>query len=162
MTTTALAFPPLRPKQKPRVIASAQPATPALAIFPTIPPRYGVIAVDYASPMLRAGEVAVYDELWADEQLVEGAIYVTEYQRPTANMSWEMWASLSPRSRLDVRRSLIIARRWGKDPSKWMAHPLAPTGNGMALCSDGPFEDFQLAGQIIGKVVGIYNPAAID
>jgi hypothetical protein len=162
--TNALApsFPPLRPKQQPRVISIATSKAAPLKIFSTVPPRFGVFPVEYDCPMFRAGEVAVYDEMWDHHPLEDGGIYIIEYQRPAAGMSWEAWGSFETRSRLDIRRSMITARRSARDPQHWNASPMAATnGRGMIIGTDGPYQDWQLAGQIIGKVVGIYNPAAI-
>ena len=148
----------------------------ALRIFPSIPPRHGVHAVEMNSVMFRAGEVAVYDELWASERqkngpvdtlLEPGCIYITETQRPVAMMSWEQWNERGTkygRSRLQTRRSIVRVERsrWKGAEDCWMIHPLASQSGGVFHCSDGPYDEIHLVDQIIGKVVGIYRPAPLD
>ena len=171
-----------RPRLRNIVVHPARPARidePAddrrgeLRIFNSILPRHGVIAVTENSLLFRVGEVAVYDELWSSgrdpEQPLfdEGGIYVVEYQRPTSSMSWEAWNDVGSRygrSRLDVSRSMVrIGRsRWPRSEDEWMIHPLRSQQAGVFLCSDGPFEDWNLADKVIGKVVGIYCPASLD
>jgi len=142
-----------------------------LELFQTIRPGFGLIRVEYDSVMFREGEVAVFDEQWTangrsypEPIFDEGGIYVTEYQRPGGGMSWEMWndnaTKYGARARLDIRRSMVrVARsRWRGCEDKWMIHPLARTSRGAFLCSDGPYDEFLLACQVIGKVVGIYRP----
>jgi hypothetical protein len=157
-------------------LSQCRAEVPALRIFTAVPPRFGVHPVDTNSVLFRAGDVAVFDELWASERqangpvdclLEDGAIYVTESQRPPAGMTWEMWwahrEGYCP-SRLEVRRSIVrVARsQWSGCQDKWMIHPLANRSGGIFHCSDGPYDAFQLTNQIVGKVVGIYCPAALS
>lgn len=166
---------PIAVRERPFATSAVAPVE-QLQIFGSIPPRFGVQAVELNSVMFRAGDVAVYDEMWAAERqahgpvdslLETGAIYVTESQRPVASMSWEMWwdgrKGYCP-SRLEVRRSVVRVGRcpWKGCEDRWMIHPLATQQRGVFLCSDGPYDEFQLVNQIIGKVVGIYCPAALE
>ena len=166
---------PLAVRERP-VAPAAVPTSEQLKIFASVPPRFGVQAVEQNSVLFRAGDVAVYDEMWAAERqahgpvdslLEAGAIYVTESQRPVASMSWEAWwdgrKGYCP-SLLEVRRSVVRVGRcnWKGVEDRWMIHPLANQQRGVFLCSDGPFDEIQLVNKIIGKVVGIYCPAALD
>lgn len=168
---------PAQPARMPQPpVGAPDAARDALRIFASIPPRYGVLPVDTNSAMFRVGEVAVFDEDWTgirqahgpvDCLLEEGAIYVTEHLRPRAGMTWDYWWQLGKtygsRSHLDVSRSIVRAARsrWKGCEDRWMIHPLAPMRGGVILCSDGPYDEIHLVDQIIGKVVGIYCPAAI-
>ncbi|MCP3732047.1 hypothetical protein M9978_16605 [Sphingomonas sp. MG17] len=156
-----------------RILTARDEREGGFRIFPAIPPRFGVIAVKYSSTMFRAGEVAVYDELWTsgkpqDEPLVEdGGVYVIQYQRPTAAMTWDMWwagrAGYCP-SLLDVQYELVVASRSsmpGRE-DKWQTRPLRDARPGVFICTDGPLDEIQLTNKIVGKVVGIYNPAAFE
>lgn len=152
-------------------MARTSPEPTELRLFHTIPPRFGLIRVEYDSVMFREGEVAVFDEMWtsgrgqADPLLSEDGIYVIEYQRPFASTSWEDWEKSSReygRTRLDVSRSMVRVARsnWRGCEDKWMIHPLARAMRGVILCSDGPLDEYNLAHKIIGKVVGIYRSDA--
>jgi hypothetical protein len=143
-------------------IAAPSAAAAAMQIFSVIPPRHGVLPVEYDSPLFRAGEVAVFDEMWTHHSLEEDGIYVVEYQRPPACMPWEDWIKPGLRGLLQITRSMVRVARHHKTPGLWMTHPLARSMRGMMLCSDGPMDEFVLTNQIVGKVVGIYNPAAIE
>jgi hypothetical protein len=148
-----------------RLASIAQPAgdAGALRIFPAIPPRYGVLAVDGNSPLFKAGEVAVYDELWTHEGLVDGGIYVAEWQRPTSGMDWNQWFNLpGVRSHLHIDRALVRLARSQRDTNRWMMHPVVTRAGDAFVASDGPFDDYHVAKYVIGRVVGIYNPAAFS
>lgn len=139
-----------------------------LRIFPSIPPRHGVIAIEGNSPMFRTGEVAVYDELWSSEGVIDGGLYVLEYQHPRSGMSWECWdrhnaGRTAGRSGLDVSRTSarVVRSNWPGAEDDWMIHPLAAFRAGVFTCSDGPLREYYLADKIIGKIVGIYSPASI-
>jgi hypothetical protein len=136
-------------------------AGPALRIYDSIPIRHGVIAAEYDATIIRKGEVAVYDELALSEDgLVEGAIYVTESQSPMAGMPWDMWWNTEgQRSRLAVTRSIVVAKRHKGET--WATHPLRSRQRGCFIMSDWPLPEHYLLGKIVGRVVGIYNPAAL-
>ncbi len=155
-------------------IALHQQATvdhPALRVFAAIPPRFGVEVVRLPSVLFKVGEIAVYDELWTSgreqdaEPFDDGSIYVVEFQRPRANMGWDLYdqhnRNYPGRPNLHIDRSLVYIRRcrWPGAEHKWMIHPLANFHGGMGHCSDGPYEDFQIGDKVIGKVVGIYAPS---
>lgn len=153
---------PLVREQKLAPIAHPDVDAGALRIFSAIPPRYGVLAVDGDSPLFKAGEVAVYDELWTHEGLIDGGIYVAEWQRPTSGMDWNQWFNLPGlRSHLHIDRALVRLARHRRCADRWMLHPVVSRAGVSFVGSDGPFEDFHVAKYIIGRVVGIYNPAAL-
>jgi|GEM_PF-2851149 len=136
-----------------------------LRIFSRVPreAETGIVAVEENGVLLKAGEVAVYDRysLQLDGGLVDGALYAVEYQRPVAGMSWSMWWGNGDhvRSRLQISRHVVIARRHPKLEGHWNIHPLAPrTPEGIILMTDGPFEEIYLADKILGRIVGIYRP----
>lgn len=135
----------------------------SLQIFDEIKQGYEVIPVrrEDACALLQPGEVAVYsDDFMYREELQDGGIYVIEYQRPRAGMSDEMRKQLG--SRMDVERSIIRACRDSREPERWWAHPLCRErrsgGMRVFICSDGPYQDFQLTDKLIGKVIGVYRP----
>lgn len=134
---------------------------PALRIFDRVPSRHGAIAAEYDATILRKGEVAIYDELAVNsEGLIEGQIYVVEYQSPAHGMPWHMFAA-SPGSRMNVSRSIVVIRHNEKTGDRWWLHPLRAAQPGMFVMCDGPIDSYHLTPKIIGRVVGIYNPAAI-
>lgn len=135
----------------------------ALQIFDEIGDGHETIPVrrDDACALLQKGEVAVYsDDFMYREPLLDGGIYVIEYQRPRALMSEEMRKQFG--LRMHVERSIIRARRDLKEPERWWAHPLCrerrDVGTNVFICSDGPYCDFQLTDKLIGKIIGIYRP----
>lgn len=153
---------PLVREQKLAPTALPEMGPGALRIFPAIPPRYGVLAIDGDSLLFKAGEVAVYDELWAHEGLIDGGIYVAEWQRPTSGMDWNQWFNLPGlRSHLRIDRGLVRLARHHRRDDRWMMHPVVTRAGDAFVGSDGPFEDFHAAKYIIGRVVGIYNPDAL-
>jgi hypothetical protein len=135
-----------------------------LRILQAIPPRHGVLVAEHDSAIIRSGEVVVYDELALNhEGLVENGIYVVQYQHPAACMPWDMWWSAPgvTRSRLNISNSIVIARPCRRVADHWWTHPLQAKQRGFFLMSDGPQPEWYLADKIVGRVVGIYNPAAI-
>lgn len=142
--------------------AAAERAAPQLRIFDAIPPRYGVIPIQGNSPLFKAGEVAVYDEMWSHEPVQDGGLYVVEFQHPPAGMSWEIYERIGSKALLTVNRSVVRLARSAHQPDAWMRLPLATRENGIIVCADGPIPDWRICENIVGKVVGIYCPAAIS
>jgi hypothetical protein len=134
---------------------------PALRIFDSVPVRHGVIAANYDATILRKGEVAVYDELAVDsEGLIEGQVYVVEYQTPAHSMPWHVFTA-SPGARMKITRSIVVLKRHENHGDQWWLHPLRVAQAGVFVMSDGPFDSYHLTPKVIGRVVGIYNPAAL-
>ncbi|WP_126174355.1 hypothetical protein [Altericroceibacterium xinjiangense] len=122
-----------------------------MRIFTSIPDyHYDVAAL--------RGMVIVYDrECLSRDPIKEGNFYVVESQYPVGGMSWEMWLELErgdrtsraqPSSPLRTRREVVEAVR--RDGRWW--HRL-PSG-----FHDGPFQEWAVAHQMVGKVVGLYRP----
>lgn len=137
-----------------------------LRIFTTIPELYGVVVMRNHAPLLRAGEVAVYDQQWtngkgpSDPLIEDGGLYALEYQKPHGGMTWEMWWENGQRygGRTRIHTSIEIGictlHKNGWHTRAYGRHPL-----GFGLCSDGPYRDeYHLAERIVGKIVGIYMP----
>jgi hypothetical protein len=139
----------------------------SLAIFDHIPVRHGVCAVSMDGILLKKGDVAVYDELALSmtEGLVDGGLYVVEYQSPRSGMSWELFRRFEC-TRVNVSREVIIAARSKHRPEHWYVHPICGSGamrGGMIRMSDGPYRDeFHLMDKIIGEVVGVYRGRQFD
>lgn len=133
----------------------------ALRIFDRVPPQFGVAAAEHDSALIRRGEVAVYDSASVHiEGLIDGAVYVIEYQHARGHLPQRLWAD-APNLRMETKRQLVIVRRHRTREDRWVAHPLRNCQPGYFVCSDGPYEAHHLADKIVGRVVGIYNPAAI-
>jgi hypothetical protein len=131
----------------------------SLQIFESIPARHGVIAVSDGGVLLRRGECAVYDELDLHlNELVDGGLYVIEYQSPRHSMPIAMFATL-PGARMKIDRKVVRIARHSRLRDMWVVHPLRPCPHARTfVCTDGPYEDFQLADKLIGRVVGILRP----
>ncbi|AHE57407.1 hypothetical protein [Sphingomonas sanxanigenens] len=142
------------------VIEAPRELSDDLRIFDAVPHGYEVITVQERDecPLLAPGEVAVFDtsESCCGE-IVNGALYVIEWQRPRAGMSWETYRRLECQY-LDVRRRIYRVERSRSDPSRWWIRPLSPRVRGVIQCGDGPFHDWHLTDKIIGRVVGLYRP----
>lgn len=146
----------------------AEATVAALRIFDHIPEHWhGVIPVDgnAAAPLLRKGEVAVFEkyEPHIHGDLIDGGLYVIEYQSTPAGASRSQWVKwfIEYRSRLQIDRRIVRVRQSKKNPGSWYTTPIAgpPTFLGIQgiVCSDGPYEQFDLWQKLIGIVVGIYR-----
>jgi hypothetical protein len=141
--------------------AIAVPANPGFdftgfQVFTSVPdhPECGIVALN--------GMVVIYDTRPRfQEGVIEGAFYVRETQRPQSRLMWETWLNLEwndrtprsgPRGPLSIRREVVQAIRWPY-PDDWALR--LSTGH-----VDGPFVDWAFDIDLIGKVVGIYLPAA--
>lgn len=125
-------------------------------VFTTVPDHrdYGIVAL--------RGMVIVYDERpLHQEGIIEGAFYVRESQRPRSGMSWELWLQherndqqrrVGPAGPLAIRREVVQAIHWPSD-DEWAVR--LPSGH-----VDGPYYDWAFGTDFIGKVAGIYLPAA--
>jgi hypothetical protein len=132
-----------------------------LRIYDELPSHLDVIKVRDrdACPLLRAGEVAVYDpsDQMRCEGLVDGGIYVIEYQFPVGGMSWETFHRHGA-DRVRVDRHLIRARRSARDPGLWCAQPLRQRFAGAFQCSDPDQPENLLHSKLAGRVVGLFRP----
>jgi hypothetical protein len=145
------------------------PSTNPLRIFTKAPfaRDMGVVVVEHDGLLLKAGEVAVYDRcvLQSEEGgLVDGGLYAIEYQSPIAGMDWKAWwgDGTHTRSRLQINRGVIILRRHHRIEGSWTLHPIASRDTfGCYLMSDGPIPEWLLYDKLLGRIVGIYNPAAL-
>ena len=109
------------------------------------------------------GMVLTYatDAISRDGGLIEGAFYVLENQNPVSGMSWATHDRLNrehtergePRTRIKVKRWVVQALRWPTMSDHWRL--VTPEG-----FSDGPYPDWSVTWDLIGKVVGVYRPAA--
>lgn len=143
----------------------------ALRIFDSIPQHWhGVIQVDGdgAAPLLRTGEVAVYEDFhsFPNGELVDGGLYVIEYQSTRGGMAKEMFARLFVEGyggcRLEVRRKIVRATF---HRGAWWVHSIEQPpmlfGRRGFVCKDGPYTDpIFLTDKLIGVVVGIYRGQA--
>lgn len=123
----------------------------ALRIFGKVPGWAIAHALDDNSmaPLFRAGEVAVVESDgkpgWMPQ---EGNLYLIEYV--SVPVGGELYARRT--------RRIIMPRLNG---GAWWAGPLAQRRGSFGFMSDGPYRDeCDLAGKLIGRVVGIYNPGA--
>lgn len=153
-------------------VPAFDPGQSALRIFDNIPELWhGVIAVDGdgAAPLLRKGEVAVYEDFHGHPhygELIHGGLYAIEYQSTRSAMSREMFARLFVEGyggcRLEVRRKIV---RVSFHRDAWWVQSIeaSPTffGRRGFVCKDGPYHDpILLTDKLIGIVVGIYRGAA--
>lgn len=122
----------------------------AFRVFSTIPEHHHDVV-----PLLGLALVYDKDELFRQE-IEDGALYVVEDQRPVGGMSWETYDRFNqdhtragqPRVRLHTNRRVV---RVTKRRDGWWQ--VMPTGY-----HDGPFADWSVAQNMVGKVVGIYQP----
>lgn len=132
-----------------------------LRIFARVPPQHGVVAAEHDSALIRIGEVAIYDEAAVEQEgLIDGAVYAIEYQHARGHLPKDMWAD-SENFRMTARRQIVIVRRHSKLANRWMVHPVREHQRGYFLVTDGPYEPAHLADKLVGRVVGLYNPAAL-
>lgn len=142
----------------------------ALRIFDQVPANWhGVIPVagDGAAPLLRKGEVAVYEVFEPHlHALVDGGLYVIEYQSPKGGASREMFARwfVEYGSRLNISRQIVRAKRSTRDSKHWYFTALDAGASFLGLptvtMSDGPYDEMQAFERIIGVVAGIYRGSA--
>lgn len=125
-----------------------------LRLFTSIPKYHHDVAA-------LLGLVVVYetDTLYR-EGVIEGALYVVENQHPVGGMSWETYDEFNrrhgprePRVRIKTSRRVIRAARRGNGPDNWFQ--VQPSGY-----PDGPYYDWAVCQNMVGKVVGIYSPSA--
>lgn len=150
MRNTALA---LAAPSAPAVTSDAF-TLPELRVYTSIPDYrcYGIAT-------LRGG-VVVYEDCLCREGVVEGAFYVVENQNTPANMGYDRWLEeewdgaarrAQPRSPLKVSRRVVQLVRHPKMANHWLRRE----SSGF---SDGPFPDWSVGFNLIGRVVGIYAP----
>jgi len=138
------------------------PPERSLRIFEKIPPGFNVCAVgeDRMAPLLRAGEVAVFDE--TDFLPQDDELFVIEQGRRSFG---------SLRSTPSTRRIAQIFRtEWRGRECWWLLPAYKPqltdnrdTWNRRRVrnCSDGPFTDEELMNRLIGRVVGIFQAVEV-
>lgn len=121
-----------------------------LESFARIPPGFDVVPL--------SGMAAVFNPKWSD--IIEGRYYVVESQQPTGGMSWHLYDEHvlrcdrdgSPRTLLKTTRRVVQAiRRENTGTAWWFVHESG--------FSDGPIKDWAVGHNIVGEVVGIYQPA---
>lgn len=100
-------------------------------------------------PLLREGEVAVVESDGKPGLLPrEGILFLIQYNSPP--YGGEMYGRTT--------RDIVMPRL---TRGKWWVGPLCHEMGRQIFMSDGPYSDENhLAGKLIGKVVGIYNPGA--
>jgi hypothetical protein len=158
----ALAPPPETMAGRPPVHALS-----ALRIFNAVPEyHYGVVPVagSGAAPLLHKGEVAVFEsyEHHIHGGLIDGGLYVIEYQTPRCGMSRERFAKYFTSeygSRLAISRKIV--RTNFRREAWWVQSIEGPPsfmGSRGFVAMDGPYADpLMLTDKIIGIVVGIYR-----
>lgn len=117
----------------------------ALPIYQDLPfrPIVHLCQNDFSAPLIKEGEIVLVSEGYGFPQA--GEIYVIEYpaSRP--------WRRFSERHIVTIGESL---------DGKWFTHHLAQrSGDGSWLMADGPYTCDALIDMIVGRVVGIYDPA---
>lgn len=128
-----------------------------------IPPWHGVVAATARDDcsLVSEGEVIVFDE--HDHELIEGGIYVLEWQHPIGGASWETARRLDIR-RIDTRRIVCRLTRRATGTPGWWIHPLRAAvlrSSPIVYISDGPYDDCNLHDVMLGRVVGLYQPAPL-
>lgn len=123
-----------------------------LAIFNFVPSGCDVVPL--------GGMVAIFDrDTLCREEITEGAYYVRERQRPRAGILWSNWLALEardatprfgPASPLQIEREVVRAVRWRRG-DQWALQ----SAEGY---TDGPFHDWAFGHDVIGKVIGLYQP----
>ena len=122
-----------------------------LRVFDAIPPhRHDIVTL--------AGAVIVYEtDCLCREPIEDGGIYVIESQHPVAGMSYQAWldreaANPAPRAQPDsplkTRREVVQVVQ--KKGHWWQVQPSG--------FHDGPFSEWTIAHNMVGKVAGIYQP----
>jgi hypothetical protein len=150
-------------------LPAAAPPAPTLRIFDFVPRFHDVVAVDAGTdtPLLRGGDVAVFDEGRLDPTNLEEGIYCIEYQSPRSGMPRDMFARLfvTPEgARLKIERRIVQVKRHRTLADHFMVTPLGTAigrsigGIPTFVCSDGPYDGFQLTDRLLGRVVGVYRP----
>lgn len=150
MTARELAAAPL-----PIDALSARPDSftfPDLRIFNRVPANnHDVVTL--------AGMVMVYrKDVPSSDGIRDSALYVVECQRPVSGLSWEAYDRFNshhgprePRVRIITCRKVVkLVKREGQ-PDMWWHIDAAGR-------HDGPFADWSVAHDLIGVVVGIYQP----
>jgi hypothetical protein len=136
------------------VLPPPSPETVRLLAFDTIPPKHGVVSM--------CGSVMVYDEAAAGRfGLEDGALYVIEYQRPPGGMLPETYHRQSldhltgrrAAIHLQTSREVVKVSCWSRDEETWRY----TRADGF---TEWPMYEWGLASMIVGRVVGIYSPAA--
>jgi hypothetical protein len=131
---------------------------PELRVFTSVPEHHhGIVAL--------RGAVVVYEtDALSREGVLDGAYYVVENQHPPAGMRMDRWLEgewegsdrrAQPRSPLNVSRRVVQLVRCAERPGHWWQ--LQTSG-----FSDGPYPDWSVCFNLVGKVVGIYRPSQSD
>jgi hypothetical protein len=125
-----------------------------LLVFASIPKHHhDVVAL--------LGLAIVYEtDTLGREGITEGALYVVEDQHPVGGMNWETFDEFNrqhgpcePRVRIKTSRRVIRAVRGGSGPHNWWQ--VQQSGY-----PDGPYYDWAICQNMVGKVVGVYQPAS--
>lgn len=154
MHSTAVAHRvPVNPVAPPQPLAESFDL-PDLRVFTSIPDYhyYGIVAL--------RGAVIVYEDTLCREGVIEGAYYVVENQHPPAGMTMDRWLEYEwedshrrcqPRSPLKVSRRVVQLLSCKEMPGHWWQRQ----SSGF---NDGPYPDWSIGFNLVGKVVGIYAP----
>ena len=123
-------------------------AISGLRLFNSIPEDHDVVPLK--------GRVMVFDpNALHREEIVDGGLYVVENQHPVGGMSWETYDRFNqtsePRVRIKTSRRVVRTVRRENVPNQWWQ--VLPSGY-----HDGPFPDWSVTLNMVGKVVGIYIP----
>lgn len=136
------------------IVPPPHPETVRLRAFDMIPPNHGVVSM--------CGSVMVYDETAAGRiGLEDGALYVIEHQRTPGGMLPETYhrqsldhlAGRRMAIHLETSRQVVKVGRSHHDPECWQY----TRADGF---TESPLYEWGLASMIVGRVVGIYAPAA--
>lgn len=145
MVSTALALPAQEPEGF---------TLPEMRVFTSIPDchYYGIATL--------RGAVVVYEDCLGREGVIEGAFYVVEDQNAPSGLTFDRWLQgewegaarrAQPFSPLKISRRVVqLVRCEGMD-GHWWQHQ----SSGF---SDGPYPDWSVCFNLVGKVVGIYAP----
>jgi hypothetical protein len=154
----ATAFAPL---PVPVPMASSVPTSPSLRVYNRIPKGFLAHAETTAEtlPLVEPGEVVVVDPYYRDVE--EGALFVIEYGRGTNYPSRHI---VEPRPHTDAVHTLADDLWWTgaycRPRSQAEFRDRAARGVGLGGLSDGPAQRIYFNEKLIGRVVGIYRPAA--
>ncbi|NVD43475.1 hypothetical protein [Qipengyuania atrilutea] len=104
------------------------------------------------------GLVIVFDRLAIHQGFIAGKLYVRESQRPHGAMPWSSW--LDTERQYGDRAGPTGPLRTRREVVHYISHP-ATGGPSLRLpCGhiDGPYKDHAFGRDLIGKVIGVYQP----
>lgn len=142
--------------ERPALPACEPLSLPQLRVFVSVPDHCGVVSL--------RGTVVVFDpDPLHREGVRAGSFYVLENQHTPACMQWRRWlreelgdehveSRAQPRSPLKTSRHVVQLIRDTRLPNHWTRRLES------GFC-DGPYQDWSIGFNLVGKVVGIYRPS---